>query len=347
MVPLEDAAAVSGTVVIDPGSVADVDRVATWTRLWRTGVLHSCATAIDGNYDGPVRAFWQARFDAVRDGGVVVDVGTGNGALALLAAESARSREITLEVHGVDLADISPADAVDAPRGAFDGIRFHPATSLACLPFGDGGVDLLVSQFAFEYAPRDAAVAETLRVLGRRGAAAMVVHSADSVVARVSAERHRWFDLLLDESPLLAAADEVVEILARARTPEARSALQRDARAEAGRARFNASAAALLDRAREPGAGDVLGRFMPALSKAVQAAAHDPTGARRSLAALRDWLRDERERLVQLQAALLDGSALADLADAFRAAGHAVECGSLEQRAGIKLGWTLEVAARG
>ena len=344
--PLEDTSAVSAPGTPSGGAGAD-DPQGAWTRLWRSGVLHSCATAIDGNYDGEVAAFWKARFGALRDGAVVVDVGTGNGALSLLAVEAAHARGVRLEVHGVDLADISPAAVGAADAAAFADIAFHPRTSLIALPFADGGVDLLVSQFAFEYAPRAAAVAEALRVLGGRGGAAMVLHSHDSLIARVSAERLPWFGRLLRGSPLLASASDVVDVLATARTPAERAALATDARADAVRAAFNAAAGELLDRAREPGAGDVLGRFMPALSQAVQAATREPEQARRALASLADWLRDEEERLLQLRDALLDADALASLAGAFRDAGHAVACGRLEQRPGARLGWTLEVAPRG
>lgn len=346
MVPLEDASTVSGVEAIAGTTAAD-DPQGAWTRLWRSGVLHSCATAIDGNYDGPVRAFWQSHFARLPDGGVVVDVGTGNGALALLAMDTAHAGRKRLEVHGVDLADISPARPGAADPGAFEGIAFHPRTSLTALPFADGGIDLLVSQFAFEYAPREAAIVEALRVLGRRGAAAMVLHSNDSVVARVSAERLPWFGHLLRGSPMLASADAVVDVLAHARTQAERAALAADPRAEATRAAFNDAAGDLLERAAEPGAGEVLGRFMPALSQAVRSASADPLRARQALDALRQWLRDEEERLMQLRNALLGAPELEALADRFRSAGHAVAFGSLEQRPGAKLGWTLEVSSRG
>lgn len=326
------------------GDRAADDSQGAWTRLWRSGVLHSCATAIDGNYDGPVRAFWQSRFARLPEGAVVIDVGTGNGALPLLAADTARAQGIRLDLHGVDLADISPAEAGAASAGAFEGISFHPRTSLTALPFADGGIDLLVSQFAFEYAPREAAVAEALRVLGRRGGAAMVLHSDDSVIARVSAERLPWFGHLLRDSPMLATATAVVEVLSRARTPAERAALATDPRAEAARAAFNTAAGMLLDRIDEAGVGEVLGRFMPALSQAVQSASQDSARAHQALDALERWLRDEETRLLQLRAALLDASALDRLAQRFREASHTVTCASLEQRPGTKLGWTLEIA---
>src|SRR5690606_5536476 len=74
-----------------------------WSRLWSTGVLHSCATGIHGNYDGAVLEFWQRQFDSLEDGSRLVDVGTGNGALLLLARQRATERGIQLSMHGVDI----------------------------------------------------------------------------------------------------------------------------------------------------------------------------------------------------------------------------------------------------
>lgn len=299
-----------------------------------------------GNYDGATLAFWMKQFDRLGDGCVVADVGTGNGALALLAAQAARERGQRFLVHGVDLADIDPPGYTTGDA-RFDGITFHSRTSCTALPFGDGAVDLLVSQFAFEYAPRDAATAEALRVVGGRGRMAMVLHSSDSVIARVSAERRPWFGRLLRGSPVLESAAAMLDVLAGARTPSERAALAADRRAESARIAFNRAAGELLDRAREPGAADVLGRFMPALGQALRSASGDPESARGALQALDQWLRDEEERLRQLERALLDAHELEAIADRFRHAGHEVACGRLEQRPGIALGWTLEAAARG
>lgn len=320
---------------------------APWSRLWRSGVAHSCATAMPGNYEGATLAFWKARLECPPDGGVVLDIGTGNGALAVLAMDAARARGVRFEVHGVDLADIDPPGHVAGGAERFAGIRFHPRTSFTALPFADGSVDLMCSQFAFEYAPREAATTEALRVLGARGGAAMVLHADDSVVARVSAQRLPWFHRLLHDDPLLGAAEAMAEVLAGARTPAMRAALAADARAEAARKAFNAAASSVLEHAGEPGAADVLGRFMPALSQALRLAPEDPARARQALASARDWLQDEEERLQQLSGSWLDADALAALAGRFRDAGHYVSCGSLEQQPGAKLGWTLEVAPRG
>ena len=124
------------------GPVESVDTSAMpWSRLWATGVLHSCATGIHGNYDGEVLAFWQGQFDLAGDGARILDVGTGNGALLLLARERATRRGIGLTLLGVDIADIEPGRAVAGGADRFAGIEFHPRTSVCALPFADGEID--------------------------------------------------------------------------------------------------------------------------------------------------------------------------------------------------------------
>ena len=72
-----------------------------WSRLWRRGTLHSCATGIAGNYDGEILAFWRRQFQALQSGARVIDVGSGNGPLLLLAAALRRERSDG-EPHGLD-----------------------------------------------------------------------------------------------------------------------------------------------------------------------------------------------------------------------------------------------------
>lgn len=311
-----------------------------WSRLWRHGTLHSCATGISGNYDGAIAAFWQRQFGGLPAGARVVDIGTGNGALLLLADDVARRRGTVLDLHGIDVARIDPAR--DVPGGAqrFAGIRFHPETPAQQLPFADGSVDLVCSQFGFEYAPRDAAVREAGRVLSQAGRLALLVHSHDSVVARTSGPQRRGCAFLLRDCDVLQRAADLVPLLHRAAVDPA--SVRGDAAAEAARNAFNRAAQSLVDAVgREPQA-EVLARVAQQLQGALREAARSPEQAHARLVALRDALRDEDERLAQLQAALLDPDALQALVDAFRAQGVHCTTASIEQQPGLRMGWTLE-----
>src|SRR5690606_31736861 len=207
-----------------------------------------CATGIHGNYDGAVLEFWQRQFDSLEDGSRLVDVGTGNGALLLLARQRATERGIQLSMHGVDIADIDPAQAVADGPGRFDGIRFHPRTSVCSLPFGDGKVDLVCSQFGFEYAPRAAAVAEIARVAAHRGRVALVVHSSDSIIAQVASPQREGLQFLREQCPVSEEARRLAPVLFQA----AQSGWNNGAPgatpgAEASRLAFNRSAGALME----------------------------------------------------------------------------------------------------
>lgn len=317
------------------------DQAAPWARLWRTGVLHSCAVGIQGNYDREILDFWHARFAGLVDGQVLVDVGTGNGAIPLLARQAAQRQGIALRIHGVDLADIDPAR--DVPGGAqrYEGIRFHPRTSMTRMPFADGAVSLLCSQFAFEYAPHAEAAREILRVIGDRGAAAMIVHSTDSVIAVVGGaqlEACRW---LLRDSGVLQAAGDLAMVMAGADTPAKRAALASDAVAEAARHRFNIEATALMDRIEANPSAALLQQTAQRIARLLSQPSATRDEAAAALSGLRDWIEDEERRLALMQAAALDRAALENLAQVLGAGGLPVRTGRLLYGGSACIGWTI------
>lgn len=58
-----------------------------WTNYWRnSGALNSFAEGrVAKGYDGDVKKFWDDKFSLFPTQGEIVDLGTGNGALAILA----------------------------------------------------------------------------------------------------------------------------------------------------------------------------------------------------------------------------------------------------------------------
>ncbi len=78
-----------------------------WESYYR-GALVSCPMGLEPNYTGEVRDAWVTFFATLPDGARVLDVGTGNGAVALIARETAGTLGRRFEVHGVDLAQIDP-----------------------------------------------------------------------------------------------------------------------------------------------------------------------------------------------------------------------------------------------
>jgi hypothetical protein len=125
--------------MIDQSS-ASVD---AWSRYWRSAQLAACMGGEDGNYAGVVRAAWEQFFRQADNGSIIVDLATGNGAVALIAAAVSEQDGKELEVHGVDLADLAPEIAAKEQLHLLDKIHFHPKTSIESMPFSDRSVAMI------------------------------------------------------------------------------------------------------------------------------------------------------------------------------------------------------------
>lgn len=213
-----------------------------WDRYWRFDRIASC---MDGagrsNYDERIAGPWREFFGGI-DGGAVLDVCTGNGAVALIAAERPE-----LEVTGVDLADIDPPHFVERFSGALSRINFIRKTNAAQLPFPDQTFGAVVSQYGIEYAPRPAAWTEAARVLKNGGRLRFVVHAADGHVAQETRAALEDVDFLLDDVALPERARECFAALDAVESADLPSDAERS-RADAAFAVFNGAMARAAER---------------------------------------------------------------------------------------------------
>ncbi len=154
-----------------------------WTPYWRSGAVTSLPEAYDTPGAGPPADFWRRELAALGGRARILDLGCGNGAVALLAAETAAARGARWEIHGVDRASIDPLRSLPARyRDAAAAVTFHPGTSMARTPFDAGYFCLVTGQFAFEYGDPSLIAAEVRRVLRPGGRAAFVIHLQESAV---------------------------------------------------------------------------------------------------------------------------------------------------------------------
>lgn len=174
--------------------------VEHWETYYRGGALTTCPTGPGANYSLDVRDAWVDFFAGFHDGARILDIGTGNGAVPLIARDTATAAGLRLEIHGSDLAMIDPRRQVPGGETLFEGIVFHPGTATERLPFEAAAFDGVSSQFAIEYTDVDRSMREIFRVLKPGGRARMSVHHADSVVVRNAALSLAEASLVLDES---------------------------------------------------------------------------------------------------------------------------------------------------
>lgn len=173
-----------------------------WTAYWQQAdTLNSFAEGqAASGYHGELADFWQQQLAAVPPSATLIDLGTGNGALALLLAEQKRQQATNWRILALDAADIQPQRLIasqPALATPFQQIRFLGHTRIEQLPCANASIDLLVSQFAFEYSDLSASLQEAWRVLKPGGRLVAVMHSADTPLAQDSAVGIRVMQSLL------------------------------------------------------------------------------------------------------------------------------------------------------
>lgn len=166
-----------------------------WSQYWHYDRIASC---FDGagrtNYADDIAEGWRGFFAALPDGAHILDLCTGNGAAALIAAESGRAATIV----AVDQADIDPPAFVSSHAELYAAIRFRARTRVEALPFDDRGFDAVVSQYGIEYSDLACSLPEAVRMVAPGGRLRFVVHAADGVVARDARKVIADADLLVE-----------------------------------------------------------------------------------------------------------------------------------------------------
>lgn len=312
-------------------------RRKAWSAYWSAGPLHSCAGSFADNYEGPIAAFWREVFSALAPGARVLDLATGNGALPLLLWNQRRD-DATLHIDAVDLASLAPR--WHAPS-THPNIVFHPGVAMEALPFEAASFDLVTSQFGFEYAAREAALAEVLRVARPGGGIALVMHHAGSVLCEVARHEVAHARRLLAADGLLARARAVLPWFARARAGQPPVGV---AAADHDRAAYNAALQALAAEAAAAAVPDLLLEAREHVHRQVAGVGADPAPALQDLANYAEALDAAALRSEELIAHALDEAGVQAMAARIAAArpGARIDIAPLAQAEGL-LGWSLRV----
>ncbi|MDZ7790783.1 MAG: methyltransferase domain-containing protein [Xanthomonadales bacterium] len=184
-----------------------------WGQYWAGGALTSLPEDFRANYDGEIRQFWHDIVAAVPAGARVLDVCTGNGAIALLAAEILSERECAGEVLAVDAAAIRPSTIAQRfPEQAerVRSVRFYPETRFEELDLSAASVDLITSQYGMEYCDLAVAADQCVRLLRPGGRLAMLCHAVDSDMLKTMEAEHRDYRRL-DQLQLLHHLGEFLD----------------------------------------------------------------------------------------------------------------------------------------
>lgn len=230
-----------------------------WETYYRGGMIATCPTGPDGGYDLEVRDAWVEFFSMLPEGARILDVGTGNGVVALIAAETAAARGRRWEIHATDLAQIDPPRHVPDGARRLAGITFHAGVATERLPFDAESFDAVSGHYALEYTDTAVSLAEIHRVLKPASDAQFIMHSADSVLVQNARRSLREAEFVLVETKVfrrlhrLVTMEQVTPGTTQRATAELRAAIQALKRG--------------LQQARQARAGNVLSVVLDAVQK--------------------------------------------------------------------------------
>jgi ubiquinone/menaquinone biosynthesis C-methylase UbiE len=227
-----------------------------WETYYRGGALATCPTSADGGYDLELRDAWVDFFSNLPEDARILDVGTGNGVVALIALETSAELGRRYEIHGTDLARIDPQHHLPEGEKRLAGVEFHPGVATEKLPFEPGSFDVVSGHYALEYTHIDESLAEIHRVLKPSGRARFILHHKNSILVQNAHRSLHHADWVLKET-------KIYRLLRRHLEAERKSQFA----ARNTWHELNLAAEFLQEGLREPGAQLIVGVTLDAVQK--------------------------------------------------------------------------------
>lgn len=188
--------------------------ISIWNDYWHFDRLSSFDDFGQTNYREEVAAGWKSFFGSLPDGASILDLCTGNGAIAVMAAEAGRRGGKDFRIVAVDAADINPYLNVTKHRDELATIEFRPATPIESLPWPAASFDAVVSQYGIEYSNLALSIPELARVVAPHGTARLNLHAAEGAVVQRSKRAITEVDFLLHEVDLAGNAQRCLRAVA-------------------------------------------------------------------------------------------------------------------------------------
>jgi ubiquinone/menaquinone biosynthesis C-methylase UbiE len=318
----------------DPGGNTGLS-LEHWETYYRGGALATCPTHAEGGYDLELRDAWTEFFTNLPEQARILDVGTGNGVVALIALETAAELGRHYEIHGTDLARIDPPRHLPDGARRLAGIRFHPGVGTEQLPFEAESFDAVSGHYALEYCDIDEALAEIRRVLKPSGRARFIIHHRNSLLVRNAQHSLRHAGWVLKETKIYRLLRRHIEAERKSRLAARKTWLE-----------LNTAARFLQEGLREPGAALVVGVTLDAVQKLLHLRTRlQPAALEREIDRVEGELRASVRRLHDLVDCAQSDAAMTVVEETAAAAGLSVIERVEQRHAGANLvGWRLTLA---
>jgi len=157
-----------------------------WSNYWDSGFESTFTGHHGSEFFKELDQQWVNLFTEQKDGATIVDLGAGNGALTAKILEADLNSDKSFKIIAIDYSDVES----QSPIYNTEKIQVKAHTPIEATGLEAESVDLLVSQYGFEYADHKKATAEVARVLKPGGALQAVVHHRQSEVSQSCAATH-------------------------------------------------------------------------------------------------------------------------------------------------------------
>lgn len=318
----------------------------SWNRYWEHGFLTSCRDAFVSNYEGELRVVWERFFATLPAQTRLLDICTGNGAIAMIANDYSRQHDLEFEIHGIDSAAIRPCETVQNHRDLLDGIIFHPSTPAEDTGLPGGYFGAITGQYAYEYTDESRAAPELARICAPGAPLQFVVHHTGSIVMETSREELANCRIIFEEAAFFDRVRELIELVG-AVPPRDRAALAADPETERRRDALNQAAARLMGAARTSPHPQILKIALDKAAGAYKALGTSVDAALAELTVGRQMIESNWERLLDLMAAGRSKEEIERMAGELQAAGFDVEAASgIHHDRGPLMGWVMKARRR-
>lgn len=195
------------------------NKIAAWSSYWSEGNFTSLPNLYAANYDGAVLEFWAGIFRELKEHARLLDICTGNGAIAMLVRDNLDRREMVCDIHAIDVAEIHPIE-VQHHGSVQNNVQFHPGTAVEATRFPDEYFDLIVGQFALEYCDLPLAIEELSRIIRNDGRIVLMMHHEDSVTVSKTIDLIRIADFFFENPSIFLRLRKYGEQYSRQKTPD-------------------------------------------------------------------------------------------------------------------------------
>jgi ubiquinone/menaquinone biosynthesis C-methylase UbiE len=151
-----------------------------WSNYWKGGNLTSLPQDFQENYDGEIALFWKNAFNELEPQSEVLDLCTGNGAIALLAASFSEENHRNLKITAIDAAKVEIKNLSSKYTHLEDllmSINFISECRVEDISLSSDSFDLITSQYGIEYCDWVSTANQISRLLKPGGKLVFISHA--------------------------------------------------------------------------------------------------------------------------------------------------------------------------